>query len=471
MNQNQYADALRYLYGFTDYEKKSSYTYSDKVWDLRRMDDLLELLGNPHQRLLTIHIAGTKGKGSTAAMIDSMLRAGGLRPGLYTSPHLHTFRERIAVGGQMISQEEIVSLVEELKPYVAQVPGLTTFEIITALALQHFADREVDVAVMEVGLGGRLDATNVITPAVSIITSLSHDHTQLLGHSLAEIAYEKAGIIKENVPVLSASQEPEALRVIEEVCRERHAPLQIVGLDWQWKDGAADLEGQFFGLRRRAETTDGWRNGYDNGFWTPLLGTHQLTNATLAVAAIHELNPHLGPRAVSESEIRAGLRQVRWPGRLEILGTQPFVVVDGAHNTDSSRKLVAALHRHFSYENLILLFGASREKDIAGMFQQLLPEASAVVFAHAHHPRALEVPQLAQEAQRFLVQHLASRENAQAPLVYESTGVGDALEEALHLAGPKDLVCATGSLFLAAEVREAWARRQHQPLPETDPEI
>ncbi|MGQ9457927.1 MAG: bifunctional folylpolyglutamate synthase/dihydrofolate synthase [Anaerolineae bacterium] len=463
MDENRYAEALRYLYSFTDYEKKVSYTYSDTVWDLRRMEDLLALLGNPHRQFLTVHIAGTKGKGSTAAMTESILRAGGLRTGLYTSPHLHTFRERIAVGGEKITQEDVVALVEALKPYVAQVPGLTTFELITSLAFRHFANRKVEVGVMEVGLGGRLDATNVIRPAVCIITSLSYDHTHLLGHTLAEIAREKAGIIKEHTPVICAPQEPEALAVIQEVCQEKEAPLILVGQDWQWQAGPADLEGQFFGLRWAGEEPV---PHHGNGFWIPLLGAHQLTNATLAVAAVHELNRHLGSRAVGEAAIRAGLRQVRWPARLEILGQRPFVVVDGAHNADSSQKLVAALHRHFTYENLILLFGASADKDLPGMFTHLLPEASAVIFAQAHHPRAMPAADLARMAEAFLRERGASH-----PPVYESTTVAEALAEALDLAGPQDLICATGSLFLAAEVRMAWARRQGQPLPETDPEV
>jgi len=463
MDENQYAEALRYLYSFTDYEKKTSYTYSDTVWDLRRMEDILALLGNPHRQFLTVHIAGTKGKGSTAAMTESILRAGGFRTGLYTSPHLHTFRERIAVGGEMIAREEVVALVEDLKPYVAQVPGLTTFEIITSLAFRHFANRRVEVGVMEVGLGGRLDATNVVRPAVCIITSLSYDHTHLLGHTLAEIAREKAGIIKEHTPVICAPQEPEALAVIQEVCQEKEAPLLLVGRDWQWRAGPADLEGQFFGLRRAGQEPDPHQG---NGFWIPLLGEHQLINATLAVAAVHELNRHLGSRAVDEAAIRAGLRQVRWPARLEILGQRPFVVVDGAHNADSSQKLVAALHRHFTYENLILLFGASADKDLPGMFAHLLPEASAVIFAQAHHPRAMPVADLARLAEAFL------RERGEShPPLYESTTVAEALAEALDLAGPRDLICATGSLFLAAEVRMAWARRQGQPLPETDPAV
>lgn len=465
MEEDRYTEALRYLYSFTDYEKKSSYTYSETVWDLHRMEGLLGLLGNPHRRFLTVHIAGTKGKGSTAAMAESILRAGGLRTGLYTSPHLHTFRERIAVGGEMISREEVVDLVETLKPYVAQVPGLTTFEIITALAFQHFARRRVEVGIMEVGLGGRLDATNVVRPAVCVITSLSYDHTHLLGRTLAEIAREKAGIIKERTPVICAPQAPEALAVIQQVCQEKEAPLLLVGRDWQWQAGPADLEGQFFGLRRARGEEDA-DQPYDNGFWIPLLGTHQLTNATLAVAAVRELNRHLGARAIGEATMRAGLRQVRWPARLEILGQRPFVVVDGAHNADSSRKLVDALHRHFDYEHLILLFGASADKDLPGMFTHLLPEASAAIFAQAHHPRAMSVPDLTKAAAAFL-----REQGMDHPPLYESTTVAEALAEALDLAGPHDLICATGSLFLAAEVREAWALRQGRPLPEKDPEV
>ncbi|NLE75722.1 MAG: bifunctional folylpolyglutamate synthase/dihydrofolate synthase [Chloroflexi bacterium] len=470
MESNRYAEALRYLYSFTDYEKRMPNIYSDAVWDLRRMEELLSLLGNPHRQFRSIHIAGTKGKGSTAAMIDAMLRAGGLQTGLYTSPHLHTFRERIAVGGQPISVEEVIRLSDYLKPYVAQVPGLTAFEVITTLALLRFAQQKVDVAVLEVGLGGRLDATNIITPAVTIITSLSYDHMALLGHTLADIAREKAGIIKEGAVVLSAPQQPDALAVIEESCRKKGASLQVIGRDWHWQAGPADLDGQFFGLREGPalpEAADELHE-FDNGYWIPLLGLHQLTNASLAVMAVRELNRKLGAQAVSDAHIRAGLRKVRWPGRLEILGQRPFVVVDGAHNGDSSEKLMAALQRHFSYGHVILVFGASQDKDLLGMFENLLPRTSAVVFARAHHPRAMDAAQLAAQAQAFLSRQPAG---AHEPIIYESTDVAAALSEALHLAGPGDLVCATGSLFLAAEVREAWARLQGQEPPATDPEI
>ena len=216
-----YAEALEYIYQFTDYEKQTSFLYAPENFDLARMEHLLALLGSPHRRLRTVHIAGSKGKGSTASMIASILGAAGYHVGLFTTPHLHSFRERIRVNAQLIARDEVGKLITEIQPLADQVTGITTFEIITAMALLYFYRQHTDIAVLEVGLGGRLDATNVVIPDVSVITSLSYDHTHLLGDTLAAIAREKAGIIKPGVPVVSAPQKREALDVLEAVCQQR----------------------------------------------------------------------------------------------------------------------------------------------------------------------------------------------------------------------------------------------------------
>ena len=446
-----YQQALDYIYSFVDYEKKVADRYAPARFDLGRMERLLALLGDPHRRYPSVHIAGTKGKGSTAAMIASILGTAGYRAGLYTSPHLHTYRERIRVNDRLISEEEVVALVEQLRPLVDQIEGITTFEITTALGFLYLAQQGVDVAVLEVGLGGRLDATNVVRPRVAIITSLSLDHTALLGETVAQIAREKAGIIKEGVPVVSAPQPPEALSVIEEVCRERGAPLTLVGRDWTWQAREASLEGQKFTVRGpRSEV---------RSLWIPLLGRHELINATVAVATIHLLQEQgvvVPPEAVAE-----GLRRVRWPGRLEILNRRPLLVVDGAHNADSARRLAEALGEYFAYRRLILVFGASADKDIVGMLRELMPRAGALILTQARHPRAADPKWLREQA-------LACGANPPGEVVVV-TPVAAALERALALAGKDDLICFTGSLFVVAEAREAWAERRGEGMPERDP--
>ncbi|TEU18225.1 MAG: bifunctional folylpolyglutamate synthase/dihydrofolate synthase, partial [Anaerolineales bacterium] len=460
-----YKEALDYIYSFTDYEKKSAYRYAPEYFDLGRVERLTALLDNPQHRFKAIHIAGTKGKGSTAAMIASILRAAGYKTGLYTSPHLHTFRERIQLDGQLISEEALADLTGRLQPLISQVEDLTTFEIMTALAFLYFAEEGADLAVLEVGMGGRLDATNIVTPLVAVITSLSFDHTPYLGSTLPLIAREKAGIIKDGAVVVSAPQLPEAMAVIEETCRARGALLFRVGEQWTWQKGETNLEGQSFTVQLNNPTTQppNHPTGYDllsrgsrgHRYWIPLLGEHQLANATMAVA-VADLLPGLGVN-ISEEAIAQGLRQVHWPGRLEVLSRVPFLVVDGAHNGDSAHKLTEALKKYFQYERLFLIFGASLEKDIDGMLRELLPLAHRVIVTQAQHPRATEIQSLREELL------------AQGCEPLSSSDVAEALDCALKLARERDLICATGSLFVVAEVREAWARRQGIELAEHDP--
>jgi dihydrofolate synthase/folylpolyglutamate synthase len=412
-----YKEALDYIYSFTDYEKRSDYRYAPEHFDLGRMERLTALLDNPQQRFEAIHIAGTKGKGSTAAMIASILRAAGYKTGLYTSPHLHTFRERVQLDGQLISEEAVADLTERLQPQIPQIEDLTTFEIMTALAFLYFAEEEVDLAVLEVGMGGRLDATNIVTPLVAVITSLSYDHTPYLGSTLPLIAREKAGIIKDGAVVVSAPQSPEAMAVIEEVCQERGALLFRIGEQWTWQGEGASLEGQSFtvdlnnpGAWPEDLRPSGARCGHR--YWMPLLGEHQLINATTAVA-VAELLPGLGVH-ISEEAIAQGLRQVRWPGRLEVLSRAPFLVVDGAHNADSAHQLAAALRKCFQYERLFLIFGASLEKDVDGMLRELLPLVHRVIVTQAQHPRASAVQPLREELLARGYEPLSSNSVAEA---------------------------------------------------------
>lgn len=439
-----YREALAYIYHFTDYEKRGFAVYAPEFYNLDRVHHLLALLGEPHRAFRSIHIAGTKGKGSTAAMAEAMLRAAGYRTGLYTSPHLHTFRERIQTGGELIPEAEVVRLVKAMQPLVSRVADITTFEVMTGLAFAWFAEQGVEWAVVEVGLGGRLDATNVVTPAVAVLTSISYDHTAILGDTLSQIATEKAGIIKRGVPVVSAPQADEALAVIEETCREREAPLTLVGRDWGWQADRSTLDGQAFAISHGQERLE--------GLWLPLLGEHQLVNATTAVAAVVGSGA-----AVSAAAIHQGLRAVYWPARLEILNRGPWVVADSAHNGDSAQKLRAALQALFGERRLTVVLGASTDHATPEMLMVLLAGAERAIATRARHPRAADPAWLQARAQTM------------GYYLQVSQTVPQALEMALAAAGPDDLICCTGSVFVAAEARAAWLARQGVPLPPSDP--
>jgi dihydrofolate synthase / folylpolyglutamate synthase len=442
-----YGDALGYLYSFTDYEKRGFAAYAPEFYNLDRMRRFLALLGDPQDAFAALHIAGTKGKGSTAALAESILRAAGLKTGLYTSPHLHTFRERMQACGELIPEEDVVRLVETTRPLVAQVADITTFEIMTGLAFTWFAEQGVGWAVLEVGLGGRLDATNVVLPRAAVITSISLDHVAVLGDTLARIAAEKAGIVKAGIPVVSAPQPDEAWRVIEEVCREKGAPLSLLGRDWTWQPGAYDLQGQHLSVRHEAGAAPPLEDA-----WIPLLGEHQLVNAATAVAAAWEAGLRLAPDGV-----RRGLAAVRWPARLEILSREPLIVADSAHNGDSAQKLVEALERHCTYRHLIVVLGGSADHATPELFRALLPVAQRAIATRSRHARAAAPAWFRERAGEMGFQ------------MESSESIPEALEMALGMAGVEDLICCTGSVFVAAEAREAWFARQGLPLPPVDP--
>ncbi len=447
-----YEEALDFIYSFVDYSVVRADKYSPETFELARMVRFLAALGNPQDRYPVLHVAGTKGKGSVAAMSASALRAGGYRTGFYTSPHLVDFCERAQVDGQFIPRAAVAEIVTDLQPVVAQHPGLTTFEITTALAFVYFAHERVDVAVVEVGLGGRLDATNVLTPRVSVITSLSYDHTYLLGNTLAEIAGEKAGIIKVGVPVVSAPQKPEALRVLERIAAERHAPLTVVGRDWLYRLVAHNLDGQEFEVWSAAEQAqlDGLRADGHPVDWRPeqmrlpLLGRHQVENAVVAYGALQALRDQGLPLA--PEAIRDGLAGVRWPGRFEIVRRRPYLVLDGAHNRDSAQKLATTLQDYFPGRRVTLIFGASSDKDVSGMLAELLAPGVGVtraILTQAVHPRAQDPEELADMV----------KAHGLSPEVVSS--VAHAVTRALASAKPDDVILACGSLFVVAEAHAA----------------
>ena len=448
-----YTETIAYLYSLADYEKVRIERYTPETLDLSRVERLLAAVGNPHTRFPTVHIAGTKGKGSTAAMSEACLRAAGYRIGFYTSPHMHTFRERIQVDRRKIAREEVVALVEEVRPLIERTPGVTYFEAITAIGFLHFARSKVEVAVVEVGLGGRLDATNVLMPEVSVITSLSLDHTYLLGNTLAEIAREKAGIIKPGIPAVSAPQRAEAIKVLEAVSQERGSSLTEVGRDWDYDPGSADLDGQAFTARR----ITGGGSELDGEYWIPLLGRHQLENATNAIAALDIMRQrgfHIPIEAVHE-----GLRSVCWLGRLEILSRKPLVVVDGAHNSYSAQVLRRALEEWFPDQRWVLIFGASADKDVAGMLKVLLPISEYTIVTRSDHPRAAAPVELAD---------VVAAVGGGAEV---SVNVRKSLRRGLALMDPASGLLVTGSTHLVADVHEEWARYTGAPLPDNDGEL
>jgi len=426
--------AVDYILSFADYERMPR---SAVVFDLRRIEQLLERLGNPQNAAKSVHIAGTKGKGSTAAMIASILVQSGYRTGLYTSPHLLNIRERIQVDGQLIAEGEFARLTGMIKPEVEAVNArgdfgaLTTFEILTALAFACFREGEIAYQVLETGLGGRLDATNVVKPQVCVITSISYDHMDVLGDTLTKIAGEKAGIIKPGSIAVSAPQSPEAMKVIKDVCQQKGVKLVRVGNDVNWQRKSFCSEGQSFEIH-------GLRDEYQLS--VPLVGEHQLENAAAAVAAA-EVLAELGAR-ITRKTIARGIAHVSWPGRLQILRRKPWVIVDGAHNGDSIRRLVTALKQYFSFGKAVVIFGASSDKNIAAMVAELVSFPDRVIVTRSHHPRALAVERLVDEFSK------------QGMMPETSENVETAMAQSLSIAGPDDLICATGSLFLVAEVME-----------------
>lgn len=436
---SDYAAALDYLYSLANFEHKLTFHYDAETFELSRMERLIDAMGRPDRQLRSVHVAGTKGKGSTAAIIASVLRQAGLRTGLYTSPHLHVFRERIQVDGEFISEEAFAAQLRHLRPLFDSLPGLTTFEAATALAFDYFVASGVTWAVIEVGLGGRLDATNVIQPEVAVITSISFDHMVILGDTLEAIAREKAGIIKPSTPVVSSPQPPEAMDAIRHVARHLQAPLRTVGVDWTHATTPAGWEGQQLDVSGPDVTL--------RGLFLPLLGKHQAVNATTAIAALWTLRER--GLALSEEAIREGLRTVRWPARLEIISREPLLVIDGAHNGESMERLVEALDELFPGRRRVVIFGASADKDLSSMFRALLPHVDLAVFTRSGHPRAADPAQLASLAQGYGI-----------PTAIEAD-IDSAVRLALELAGRDGLTIATGSLFTAAATREAWARLQH----------
>jgi dihydrofolate synthase/folylpolyglutamate synthase len=451
-------EALAFWYGRINYEQKTPKTGD---FTLDRMRALMRLLGNPHERLRIVHIAGSKGKGSTAAMLASILQRAGFRTGLFTSPHLVRVEERIQVDGKPVTAEELTALLEAVRAAVASGRlEPTFFEVATALGFLHFVRRRVEVAVIEVGLGGRLDSTNVCRPLVAVITSISHDHTQMLGSRLASIAAEKAGIVKPGRPVISGATVPEAREVIERICRERNAPLWQLGREirYQYEPGKVTAEATTAArvrievIRDQGSEARGQESGVrsqetdPSAFSLGLLGEHQAANAAVAAAVVERLREQ--GLHVSDAAVASGLAEVQWPARLEVLARRPLLVLDCAHNVASMQALVQTLETSFPPARRWLIFAASGDKDLAGIFQVLAPHfRHAFLTAYTSGTRAVPPEELA------LLLHSV----ADLPYTVCRTPA-EASQAARAQAYPDDQIVITGSVFLAGELRPLLVR-------------
>ncbi len=418
-----YRSSIAYLYGLQHYGIKFGLTSISK---------LLAALGNPHHHFRSVHIAGTNGKGSTAAFIASIAAAAGYKTGLYTSPHLISFTERIKINNREISRASVVRLTGLIRDAASPLDSITFFEFVTAMAFTFFAEQKVECAVVETGMGGRLDATNVLQPILSIITNVSRDHELYLGNTLPKIANEKAGIIKRNGVLLTAARNSAVLKLFRERCRKKRSALLVLGKD--------------FNLQRRPDNTLTYRGmAHDiHQLHLGLRGEHQLDNGALALAAV-ELLGRSG-FAITDTSMRRGLKDVVWPGRLETAGSRPQVIFDGAHNPAAMKCLRNSILNGFDYDRLMLVLGIMHDKDIRTMLKEIVPIASKVFLCRPRMDRAASTAELARRLRNSGVCYL------------ETQSVGEALQRALQEARRRDLVCITGSLFTVGEAQAAFKR-------------
>jgi dihydrofolate synthase/folylpolyglutamate synthase len=435
-----YDAAMRYITSHTDYEQMLRVRYNRDTFNLDRMIDLLAGLGNPHETIRAVHIAGTKGKGSTATMLAAMLSSCGYKVGLYTSPHVCDIRERIRIDGTVITQAAMTKLINRVSPLLEDIETdkPTFFEIFTALAFTHFAEEEVDIAVVETGLGGRLDSTNVLRPTLCGMTSISMDHMHQLGHTLAEIAGEKAGILKSDVPAISVPQEPEAEKVLRSAAKTTNVPLQFTGKDIEFSY-RVESSRQVGCHARVCLTTPMSRFEH---LPVPLLGEHQALNCGLALALLDQLK--VQGMEIDDDRAIEGLQSVSVPGRMELIHNDPRILVDGAHNAASVQALMRAIGHHIPYDSMVMIFGCAADKDITGMMDQVATGADKVIFAKASgNPRAAEPKDLAEqyEMRSGRVSQIAS-------------SLTEAIRIANNAVSREDLICICGSFYLVGEAKE-----------------
>ncbi len=439
-----YKEAISYLFGKTNYEKEVGLRYNVTTFNLKRMEKLLSLVGNPHKKITAAHIAGTKGKGSTATMLAKMLEANHYNVGLYTSPHVVHLHERITVNSQMIRDQEMLGLMNRLHAPVEKVSKtdpLTFFEIMTALAFLHFADKKVDIAVIETGMGGRLDSTNVIKPKVVGITSLSIDHQQQLGGTIESIAREKAGVFKAGVPAITVQQEPAAMRVLKSEAISSKATLSVTGSD-------IDFSHRFETSREHGPHTRVCLTTPTSRFEhlrVPLYGKHQAINCGLALAMLDKLKSS-GYKIDSE-KATAGLHKVWLSGRMEMICDDPRIMIDAAHNAASIEMLVHAIGQNIPYDSMVVIFGCNSDKDVGGMLGKLQYGADKVIFTRSNSAKAMSPQDLADMYTEIC-----------GKMCQTALSLGEALRLAKSAVSKGDLICITGSFYLIGEAKVRFQR-------------
>jgi dihydrofolate synthase/folylpolyglutamate synthase len=434
-----YESAMRYLASQTDYEQMLRVRYNRDTFNLDRMHRLLKGLGNPHEKIRAVHIAGTKGKGSTAMMLAAMLESCGHSVGLYTSPHICDVRERIRINGSVVTQAAMTRLINRAIPLIEAEPDdkPTFFEIFTALAFCHFVDQQVDLAVVETGLGGRLDSTNVLKPAVCGLTSISMDHMHQLGHSLHDIATEKAGILKQDTPAISVPQHPDAEQVLRRTASGVNSRLQFTGKDIEFSY-RVESSRQVGCHARVCLTTDQSRFEH---LPVPLLGEHQAVNCGLALALLDSLKS-LGYQ-IDDQRAMDGLARVEIPGRMEMIHRDPRILVDGAHNAASVQALMRGIGQHIPYDSMVMIFGCAADKDIPGMMRQISTGADKVIFTRAaSNTRAADPTELAE-----------MYEECSGKVSQVAETLVDAIRIANNAVSREDLICITGSFYLVGEAK------------------
>ncbi|NLF32658.1 MAG: bifunctional folylpolyglutamate synthase/dihydrofolate synthase [Planctomycetes bacterium] len=444
----RYDAALKYLFSMTDYEQMLRVRYNRDTFSLDRMFRLLKGLGDPQDRIRTVHIAGTKGKGSTVEMLSQMLIACGYKVGVYTSPHIVDIRERIRINHTMISQAALTRLISTVEPIIEQMGDdkPTFFEIFTSLAFMYFANEAVDVAVIETGLGGRLDSTNVLKPDVCGLTSISLDHMHQLGRTVGLIAKEKAGIFKPDIPAVSVPQRPEVEAVLRSAAKASKTPLMFAGkeIDFSYRFESSRATGPQTRVCMTTETSN-----FEH-LPVPLLGEHQALNCGLALALLDELKKK-GFDRITDATAVEGLRQTYLPGRMEMVCRDPRMIADGAHNAASVAALMKAIGQNIPYDSMVVVFGCAVDKDIPGMMRELALGADKIVFTSAGGPRAAKTRDLA---------------DAFEECTGKTAQVANSVEEALAIAASavsrEDIICATGSFYLVGAVKQILAARQQQ---------
>lgn len=427
---NSYATAMNYIKELCKFGSN---------YGLTRTERILEIMDNPHKKIKTIHIAGTNGKGSTTAMVSNMLIEGGYKVGMYTSPYLEEFEERIQINNENIPKDKLVNIVKEVASAVSKVieegyEHPTEFEVITCVMFKYFCDEKVDYGVIEVGLGGRLDSTNVINPIVSVIASISYDHMGILGDNLGDIAREKAGIIKKGVPVVSYPQKEEAEKVIMEKALELNCDINFV----------SEIDGKFAKIIEEDGIKQVIFAMYRGQFKTiklGLLGSHQILNCALALRVIEILEREENIEIDFESKLKA-LSEVKWKGRLEVMNRTPLVVIDGAHNIDGIKKLKESVQEYFNYDNIILVLGILADKEVDKMIKEIAPMAKKIIAVTPHSDRAALSKDL-----KLAIEKVNS--SVEAIEDYKT-----AYAKALQYAGKKDLVVISGSLYMIGDMRK-----------------